>query len=100
VNKKSALILGVSIILALTVFGLILQGPINRLSNSIDNYNYNMEKSMSSEAEGYGRYQMVSANENNIILLDTKTGKYWRKFIPTGKGPTDWAAENTPDFTK
>ncbi len=43
---------------------------------------------------------MISAKENDIILLDTKTGKYWRRFVPTGKGPTDWTAENMPNLKK
>ena len=27
------------------------------------------------------RYQMISPNENNIIIFDSKTGDYWSKFI-------------------
>ena len=40
------------------------------------------------------RYQMISPNENNIIIFDSKTGDYWRKFIETNEGPTDWSKES------
>ena len=39
------------------------------------------------------RYQMISPNENNIIIFDSKTGDYWRKFIETNEGPTEWSKE-------
>ena len=40
------------------------------------------------------RYQMISPNENNIIIFDSKTGNYWRKFIENNEGPTDWTKES------
>ena len=40
------------------------------------------------------RYQMISPNENNIIIFDSKTGDYWRKFIETNEGPTEWSKES------
>ena len=40
------------------------------------------------------RYQMISPNENNIIIFDSKTGDYWRKFIEPDEGPTDWSKES------
>ena len=40
------------------------------------------------------RYQMISPNENNIIIFDSKTGDYWRKFIEADEGPTDWSKES------
>ena len=40
------------------------------------------------------RYQMISPNENNIIIFDSKTGDYWRKFIEPNEGPTDWSKES------
>ena len=40
------------------------------------------------------RYQMISPNETNIIIFDSKTGDYWRKFIETNEGPTDWSKES------
>ena len=40
------------------------------------------------------RYQMISPNENNIIIFDSKTGDYSRKFIEADEGPTDWSKES------
>lgn len=40
------------------------------------------------------RYQMISSNENNIIIFDCKTGNYWRKFIEPNEGPTEWSKES------
>lgn len=40
------------------------------------------------------RYQMISPNENNIIIFDSKTGDYWRKFIEANEGPTEWTKES------
>ena len=40
------------------------------------------------------RYQMISPNENNINIFDSKTGDYWRKFIETNEGPTEWSKES------
>ena len=36
------------------------------------------------------RYEFISANDTNIIIFDRKTGRYWRKFIEEGAGPTEW----------
>ena len=40
------------------------------------------------------RYKMISPNENNIIIFDSKTGDYWRKFIESNEGPTEWTKES------
>ena len=40
------------------------------------------------------RYQLISPNENNIIIFDSKTGDYWRKFIEPNEGPTEWSKES------
>lgn len=40
------------------------------------------------------RYKMISPNENNIIIFDSKTGDYWRKFIESNEGPTEWSKES------
>lgn len=37
---------------------------------------------------------MISPNENNIIIFDSKTGDYWRKFIEPDEGPIDWSKES------
>ncbi|WP_236036585.1 hypothetical protein [Heyndrickxia oleronia] len=35
-------------------------------------------------------WELIVVNENNIILFNKKSGEYWRKFIESGEGPTDW----------
>lgn len=42
------------------------------------------------------RYEMIGVNENNLIIFDRKTGEYWRKFIPSNEGPTNWEKEDSP----
>ena len=37
-----------------------------------------------------GRYQYGVANENNVFVLDTKTGRIWRKFVSSNSGPSEW----------
>ena len=42
------------------------------------------------------RYEMISPNESNIIIFDKQSGDYWRKFIETGEGPTEWEKQTSP----
>lgn len=49
--------------------------------------------------ENSNRYQIISPNQSNIIIFDSKTGDYWRKFIERDEGPTDWTKESV-DFLK
>ena len=84
-EKRGALIIGVSIIIGFLILGL-----LSRLSIGIGGDNL----------PSSNRYQMISANDNNIILLDTETSEYWRKFIPTNEGPTNWTKEIGPDLNK
>jgi len=94
-SNKSALIIGVSIVVGCSVLGFMLKSPIDNLSGEINNLNSTLYESVNTESDS-NRYQMISASENNIILLDTKTGEYWRKFIKNGQGPTNWAKESSP----
>lgn len=48
-------------------------------------------------AQNNGRYQMIKATDNNIYMIDTRTGKCWRKFVRSNEGPTVWL-EETPNF--
>lgn len=50
-----------------------------------------------SETAGYSRYEMISANDSNLIIFDKETGKVWRKFIEDNEGPVEWSDES-PDF--
>lgn len=42
------------------------------------------------------RYEMISPNDSNIIIFDKQSGEYWRKFIETGEGPTEWEKQTSP----
>ncbi len=83
-DKKGSIIIAIAIIIGFLLLGIILKSPIE--SNSVN---------FSSEAN---RYQMVTPNDNNIIIFDTKTGDYWRKFIPANEGPTEWEKEFSPQL--
>jgi len=101
-EKKGALIIGVSIIIGFLVLGYMVKSPLDKLGEGIiaaNNIEQTKLDNVDADAES-NRYQMVSANENNIMLLDTKTGEYWRKFVPNSKGPTYWTKEAGPEFDK
>ncbi|MBA9026077.1 MULTISPECIES: hypothetical protein [Bacillaceae] len=48
-----------------------------------------------SKGEQY-RYELLSPNENNLIIFDKQSGDYWRKFIESGEGPTEWEKQPSP----
>ena len=50
-----------------------------------------------SEAEF--RYELIPANDNNLIIFDKENGEYWRKFIESNEGPTDWEKQTSPIST-
>jgi len=50
-------------------------------------------------AQSNGRYKMTSANDNNIFLIDTRTGRCWRKFVDSSGGPTHWT-EDSPAVSR
>ncbi len=50
-----------------------------------------------SEAEF--RYDLISVNDNNLIIFDKENGEYWRKFIESNEGPTDWEKQTSPIST-
>lgn len=80
-EKKSALIIGTSILLGFTI----LAGSVVFAIGSTE------KKDRASEY----RYEMISANDTNIIIFDKQTGRYWRKFIEPNAGPTQWTEEET-----
>ncbi len=46
---------------------------------------------------GTGRYQMTAANQDgNVLLLDTRTGRTWMKFVPRQGGPVEWQETDKP----
>jgi len=48
------------------------------------------------KSEEQYRYEFISANEQNVIIFDKKTGDYWRKYIEPNEGPTDWEKQPSP----
>ncbi|QPC45871.1 hypothetical protein [Mangrovibacillus cuniculi] len=48
------------------------------------------------DAPNSSRFEMITPNESNIIIFDTVTGEYWRKFIEPNEGPTNWEMQESP----
>lgn len=46
--------------------------------------------------EEQNRYELISPNDSNIIIFDKQSGEYWRKFIETNEGPTEWEKQISP----
>jgi hypothetical protein len=44
---------------------------------------------MKSTAET-SRYELVRANDMNVLILDRRTGRCWRHFIDANGGPNIW----------
>ncbi|EDL65631.1 hypothetical protein [Bacillus sp. SG-1] len=42
------------------------------------------------------RYEFLSPNDNNIIIFDKQTGEYWRRYIDSTEGPTEWEKQPSP----
>ena len=62
------------------------------ISNSLSS---NQGKVVRTQEEQF-RYEFLTPNESNIIIFDKQTGEYWRKFIDSNEGPTEWEKQDTP----
>lgn len=95
-DKKSAFIISGGIIIGFLILGLFINNSIN---STMGNYIKTIEAQNKTETttENKGRYELIRANDNNILIFDTQTGDYWRKFIKTNEGPTNWQREAKPD---
>lgn len=83
-KNRSSLIIGLAIIVGFTILGLFILIAFDKYSsNAVSNNNEN-------------RFELVPANQNNLILFDKKTGEYWNKFIPGTEGPTNWQKGDSP----
>lgn len=79
IDKKFIFLLTLIIILVVIIIGLFIK--IDRLGNSLNKTNE------------IGRYEFHKANDVNMLILDTVTGKMWIKYIhPTG-GNEEWVEE-------
>jgi hypothetical protein len=47
-------------------------------------------------APDHGEWELIVVNENNILLFNNISGEYWRKFIESGEGPTNWERQPLP----
>ena len=56
--------------------------------------------SMSPGAGENGRYQVAATTEGNALVLDTRTGRLWRRSGEAKSGERQWAEEKTPWRTK
>lgn len=78
---KSAGIVGACIVVAALIIGLL---PGGRTS---------AESVAPSEN---GRYQFVKASDNNVFVIDTRTGRTWQRFVEATAGPREWTEEKAP----
>ncbi|MCR8966197.1 hypothetical protein O0550_23940 [Brevibacillus halotolerans] len=83
-KNSSSIIIGLAIIIGFTILGSFLMFAFGKDSSNVDGNNNEY------------RYELVPANEHNIIIFDKKTGEYWRKFVPSDKGPTNWEKGDSP----
>lgn len=84
-EKKSTLIISASIIIGFMILSVSIFLSIETLNNK--------------ENVIQSRYEIISANDNNLIIFDKETGQYWRKFIKSNEGPTEWTKETLPDLS-
>lgn len=83
-KNNSSISISVAIIIGFIILGLFLMATFKgKLGNVVSNNN------------DY-RYEMISANENNIIIFDKKSGEYWNKFLPSNEGPANWEKGDSP----
>lgn len=84
-NKSNSLIIGSSILLGFVILGCMVMVTFSGKSSTV-----------TSGLTNEGRYEMITANKNNIIIFDKQSGDYWRKFIPENEGPKEWTKETSP----
>ncbi|MCD4838649.1 hypothetical protein LRS37_07135 [Neobacillus sedimentimangrovi] len=80
----SSIIIGLSIIIGFTILGIFLMVTVDKFITNKGNVNNEY------------KYELVPANENNMIIFDRKTGEYWTKFIPSEEGSTNWEKGDSP----
>ncbi|KYH29716.1 hypothetical protein CLTEP_27090 [Clostridium tepidiprofundi DSM 19306] len=78
-DKKFTSLLALIVILGVIVLGLFMK--INQLQKFLDRTNY------------IGRYEFYKANDINMVILDTATGRMWMKYISHTGGNREWTEE-------
>ena len=84
-EKKSVIIIGISIIIGFLILA----------SSVIYTFKDNGEKDIVNN----NKYELITAG-SNIIIFDKETGRYWRKYINTNEGPNEWTEETTDLLNK
>lgn len=79
-DKKSSYVIGISIFLGFVVFGLLLLFSLSYFANTLNKK----------------RYEFIRVNDTNIVIFDTHTGHYLRRFIEPNEGPKEWIEEIPP----
>ena len=77
---------------AIVILSLVILISAFQISSAIRDAS-NIETNVSDEQN---RYELISANESNIIIFDKQSGEYWRKFVETNEGPTEWEKQLSP----
>jgi hypothetical protein len=88
-NRSNSIIIGSSIVLGFIILGCFVMLTFGGKSSTVATDSGNVGTDAS-------RYEMVTANQNNIIIFDKQSGEYWRKFIDGSAGPTEWTKEPSP----
>ncbi|ANU28564.1 hypothetical protein [Planococcus versutus] len=83
-KNSSSLIIGLAIIIGFAILGFSLVTALGEKESEAINTN----------AEH--RYELIPANENNLIIFDKESGQYWNKFISVDEGPTTWEKGDSP----
>lgn len=81
---------------AIVILSLVILISAYQISSAIrdgSNTDTNTEPNVGDEQN---RYELISANESNIIIFDKQSGEYWRKFVETNEGPTEWQKQLSP----
>ena len=91
-KDKTALIIGGSIIIGFTIFGLLLMAALEEFVYSMDEFDVGRDLEYNEDTA----YEIIPVGDNNIILFDKDTGSYWTKYVPSGEGPTNWEKGDYP----
>ena len=83
-KNSSSLIIGLAIIIGFAILGFSLVTALGQKDPEVASTN------------NEHRYELVPANENNLIIFDKESGQYWNKFIPDDEGPATWEKGDSP----
>ncbi|HWL23698.1 MAG TPA: hypothetical protein VNR38_08105 [Ureibacillus sp.] len=79
---------------AFIFFGLCMVFSAFYISEALKEIAYSQKGDTTTVTEVPSEWELIVVNENNIILFNNITGEYWRKFIESNEGPTEWEKGN------